>query len=408
MHSAKCSFGFVAACTILLGVGSVMAQDWPQWRGPNRDGAAAGFTAPATWPKTLTQKWTVAVGSGDATPALVGGKVYSFSRQGGDEVTLCLDAATGKEIWKDAFAVAAIAGPAARAHAGPRSSPAVGDGKVVTIGVTGVLSCLDANTGKPIWRNQDFKGVPKFYTASSPLIVDNLCIAQLGGSTDGAIVAADLGSGAIKWKWAGEGPGYSSPVVMSLDGGKQIVALTEKSVVGIDLADGKQMWQLPFVPQGMAYNAATPIVAGQTVYISGQGRGTKALKIEKKDGAFAATELWSNPQISVQFCSPVLKDGMLYAITDKGSLCCIDAKDGQTVWSDATKRGGYGAVLDAGTVVLALPEKSDLVAFKPGEKQYSEVASLKVASSPTYASPVLAGKGILIKDQDALTFWTFE
>lgn len=408
MSSAKCSFGFVAACTILLGVSSAIAQDWPQWRGPNRNGAASGFVAPETWPKALTQKWTVAVGSGDATPALVGGKLYTFTRQGGDEVTLCLDAATGKEIWKDTFAVAAVTGPSARAHSGPRSSPAVGNGKVVTIGVSGVLSCLDANTGKPVWRNQDFKGIPRFYTGSSPLIVDNLCIAQLGGSNDGAIVAADLGSGAIKWKWTGEGPGYSSPVVMTADNVRQIVAMTDKSVVGIDLADGKLLWQLPFAPQGMAYNAATPIVDGQTVYVTGQGRGTKALKIEKKGDAFAATELWSNPQISVQFCSPVLKNGMLYAITDKGNLCCIDAQNGQTVWSDPTKRGGYGAMLDAGPVVLALPEKSDLIVFKPGDKQYSEVASLKVAQSPTYASPVLAGKEIYIKDQDGLTAWTIE
>ena len=408
MNRAKWSLGLVAGCVIGLGVDFVRAQDWPQWRGPNRNGVAAGFVAPQTWPKTLNQKWKVTVGSGDATPALVGGKLYTFTRQGGDEVTLCLDAATGKEVWKDTFAVPAISGPAARVHAGPRSSPAVADGKVVTIGVTGVLSCLDVNTGKPIWRNQDFKGTPKFFTASSPLIVDGVCIAQLGGAGDGAIVAADLGSGTIKWKWTGEGPGYASPVVMSVDGGRQIVALTEKSAVGIDLADGKLLWQLPFVPQGMAYNAATPIVDGQTVYISGQGRGTKALKVEKKDGTFAATELWSNPQISVQFCSPVLKDGMLYAITDKGNVCCVDAKSGQAVWSDPTKRGGYGAIIDAGSVMVALPEKSDMIVFKPGEKQYTEVASIKVAETSTYAAPVVAGKGIYIKDQDALTLWTWE
>jgi outer membrane protein assembly factor BamB len=391
----------------LLGVSSAIAQDWPQWRGANRDGAASGFVAPQTWPKTLNLKWKVKVGTGDATPALVGGKLYTFTRQEGDEVTICLDAASGKEIWKDTLGVSPISGPAAR-HPGPRSSPAVADGKVVTIGITGILSCLDANTGKVMWRNQNFKGTPKFYTASSPLILDDVCIAQLGGAGDGGIVAVNLSNGTIRWNWMGEGPGYSSPVLMDAADIRQIVALTEKSVVGIDPADGKLLWQLPFAPQGMAYNAATPIVAGQTVYITGQGRGTKAIKLERKGGAVTATELWSNAEVSVQFCSPVLKDGMLYAISDKGILSCLNAETGQTVWTDPTKRGGYGAMIDAGSVVMALPEKTDLVAFKPGEKQYSEVASLKVAESPTYASPVLSGKGIYIKDLEALTLWTFE
>ncbi len=407
MNSARRSIQLVAACTILLGVSSAIAQDWPQWRGPNRDGAATGFVAPQTWPKTLTQKWKVTVGTGDATPALVGGRLYTFTRQGGEEVTLCLDAASGKEIWKDSLSVDAISGPAAR-HPGPRSSPAVANGKVVTIGITGILSCLDANTGKVTWRNQNFKGTPKFYTASSPLIVDDVCIAQLGGTGDGGIVAVNLSNGTIRWNWMDEGPGYSSPVLLDAEGMRQIVALTEKSVVGIDYADGKLLWQIPFAPQGMAYNAATPIVNGQTVYITGQGRGTKAIKIEKKDNGFAAKELWSNAEVSVQFCSPVLKDGMLYAISDKGILSCLNAETGKTVWTDPAKRGGYGAMIDAGSVVMALPEKSELVAFKPGDKQYSQVASLKVAESPTYASPVLSGNGIYIKDGDALTLWTLE
>jgi outer membrane protein assembly factor BamB len=118
--------------------------------------------------------------------------------------------------------------------------------------------------------------------------------------------------------------------------------------------------------------------------------------------------MWCNPQVSVQFCSPVLKDGMLYAISDKGILSCLSAETGQTVWTDATKRGGYGSMIDAGAVVMALPEKTEFVVFKPGEKQFAEVASLKVAESPTYASPVLTGKGMYIKDQESLTLWAFE
>jgi outer membrane protein assembly factor BamB len=400
--------GAVAACAIVLSATCVLAEDSPQWRGPNRDGKVTGFTAPATWPKTLTQKWKVTVGAGDATPALVGEKLYVFARQDGDEVTSCLDATTGKELWKDTFAVPAIAGPAARQHAGPRSSPAVADGKIVTLGVTGVLTCLDAASGKVLWRNQDFKGVPKFYTASSPMIVDGMCVAQVGGADNGAIVALDLATGTEKWKWTGESPDYASPVLLTADGVKQIVALSNKSVVGISLADGKPLWQIPFAAQGMAYNAATPIVDGQTVIYAGQGRGAHAVKIEKQGDGFVVKELWSNPSLAVQFSNPVLKDGMVYAISDKGNLWCMDAQTGKTIWTDPARRGAYGPMLDLGSAIMTLTEKSELIAFKPGEKQYTELTSIKVADSPTYASPVVAGNAVYVKDQNALTMWTLE
>ena len=133
------------------------AQDWPQWRGSNRDAKASGFVAPATWPQQLTEKWKVAVGDGVATPAVVGDKIYVFARQEGNEVIRCLDAGTGKEIWQDKYETAGASGPAA-SFSGPRSSPAVAEGKVVTLGVQGILSCYDAATGKLLWRKEDYRG----------------------------------------------------------------------------------------------------------------------------------------------------------------------------------------------------------------------------------------------------------
>lgn len=401
--------GVVVACFVLLGTSLVCAEDWPQWRGPNRDGKVAGFTAPEAWPKALTQKWKAAVGSGDATPALVGDRLYVFTRQGDDEVTLCLDAASGKEIWRDKYAAQAVSGPGAR-HPGPRSSPAVGEGKVVTLGAAGVLSCLDAADGKLVWRKEPFKSVPRFFTSMSPIIVDGMVVAHLGGQGNGALLAFDLATGNEKWRWAAEAPEYASPVLMTVDGTKQIVTLTEKSIVGISVADGKLLWQSPFVPQGRAYNAATPIVDGQTVIYSGSGRGTKALKIEKQGDAFAAKELWSNTDIAVQFNSPVLKDGLLFGLTDRDKLFCIDAKTGKTAWTDAAARGrgGFAAVLDAGSVLMALANDSQLTVFAPSDKGYTELARIKVADAPTYAHPVIAGKSIFVKDENALTMWAFE
>ncbi|NQT91298.1 MAG: PQQ-binding-like beta-propeller repeat protein, partial [Lentisphaerae bacterium] len=326
------------------------------------------------------------------------------------EVTLCLDATNGKELWKDHYAAQSVGGAAAR-HPGPRSSPAVAEGKVVTLGVGGVLSCLDVATGNVGWRKDPFpKIVPKFFTASSPIIVEGMAIAHLGGSGNGAIIAFDLDTGGEKWRWADEGPDYASPVLLTVESTKQIVTLTEKSIVGIGVTDGALLWQLPFVPQGRAYNAATPIIDGQTVIYTGAGRGSKAVKIEKQGDGFSASELWSNPEIAPQFNTPVLKKGLLFGLSDSGNLFCVNAQTGQTAWTDTTDRGrgGFAAIVDAGLFILALPSNSELIAFKPSDKEYVELALITVADSPTYAHPVIAGNRIFVKDQEMLAMCLIE
>lgn len=419
---------------------SALAQDWPQWRGAARDGKIEGFVEPKEWPKQLTKKWSADVGLGGATPALVGDKLYVFSRDGGDEVIRCLNVADGKEIWSDKYPSKAATGMSG-AHPGPRSSPAVAEGKVVSLGVTGILSCVDATSGKVAWRKDDIKTVPMFFTATSPIIVDGMAIAQLGGRGNGEIVAYDLNTGTEKWKWAGEAPAYASPVLMSTDGVKQIVTMTERGMVGVAAADGKLLWQ--FSPQagaaapgggggrpapgggapgggrgrgggmgggmgGRGYNAVTPVVDGQMIVMTGTGKGTVAVKLEKKGDAFEAKQAWANPQIGAQFCTPVLKDGFLYGLSDQGKLYCLNAATGEKAWIDDAKRSNYGAMIDAGSVVLTLPSNAELTAFKPSDKSYTEVAKIKVSTSETYAYPVIAGNRIFIKDKEAVTMYTLD
>jgi outer membrane protein assembly factor BamB len=385
------------------------AQDWPQWRGANRDAKVAGFAAPKSWPDQLQQKWKIEVGNADATPALVGKRLYVFSRQETDEVTQCLDAATGKQIWIDKYAAQAATGPAGQ-HPGPRSSPAVGEGKVVTLGVRGDLSCLDAATGKLIWRKNDFPGWPKFFTSMSPIIVQGLCVAHLGGDANGAIVAYDLKSGGQKWQWTGDGPAYDSPVLLKLGHDKLIVSQTAKKIVAINVADGKLAWEADFAPKGMAQNTATPIVNGQTVIYAGAGRGTVAVKLEKTGDTITAKPLWSNPDLAPRFASQVLKDGLLYGLSQKGQFYCLNAQTGKTAWVETGdgRGGGFGSIVDAGTVLMALTPKSQLIIFQPTDKEYTQVASIKVADSPTYGYPVVAGKRIFVEDQDSVTLWTLE
>jgi outer membrane protein assembly factor BamB len=405
----------VSLCgVIVLGAGYALAADWPQWRGPNRDAKVSGFVVPQTWPQQLTQKWKIKAGPSDATPALVGDRLYVFSRQGDDEVLACLDAAKGNTLWENKHAPGVKVGGPAGSHPGPRSSPTVAEGKVVTLGVSGVLTCLDAEKGGLVWRKdsaKDFpKGWPMFYTASSPIIVDGRCIAQLGGPGKGAVVAFDLATGDVKWKTDGDGPAYASPVIMTAAGVKQIVAQTDKSLIGLALADGALLWQIPAVPERRSQNAVTPVIDGDVVIFTGQGKGTRAVKIEKKGDGFAATDVWANEQIGDNFNTPVLKDGLLYGLSDKGYLYCLNAKNGKTLWTDTTPRGerGFGSIVDAGSVLIALTNKAELVAFKPSDKGYSELATIKLGGGATYAYPVLAGNRIFIEDQDSVAAYAIE
>lgn len=409
MKSTKWTIYIAFGILVLTSVSNGFSQDWPQWRGTNRDGVVTGFAAPA-WPAELTRQWSVTIGTGDASPALVGDKLYTFTRQDSNEVTLCLNAKDGKEVWRDEYVAQEVTGAAAR-HPGPRSSPAVADGKIVTIGVGGVLSCLDAVSGKQLWRQDPFpEVVPMFFTSMSPIIVDGICIAHLGGAGNGAIIGYDINTGKEKWRWPEEGPEYASPVLMTVAGTKQIVTLSEKSIVGIAVSDGKQLWKLPFPQQRRAYNAATPIIDGQVVIYTGAARGTNAVKIEKKADAFSATELWSNPDVAVQFNTPVLKDNKIFGSTNLGQLFCLDAGTGQTEWVDTIKhdRGGFAATLDAGPVMMVLPSSSQLIVYKPVGNEYTELDKIKVADTPTYAHPVISGNRIYIKDEKSITLWTIK
>jgi outer membrane protein assembly factor BamB len=388
---------------IVLTIKTTNAQDWPQWRGARRDGKVTGFEAPKVWPAELTPLWKVKVGIGDASPVLAGGKLYSFARLDSDEVIMCLDVATGKDLWRKNYQALAITGPASSQHAGPRSTPAVEEGKIVTLGVGGVLSCLDATTGDLVWRNDKFTDeLPPFFTSLSPLIVNGLCFVHLGGKEKGEIIAFDLKTGKQKWQSASDGPSYASLVMMTVNGKKQLVDLTSKNLIGLDPENGKLLWSFAVPVENRFYNSASPVIDGQTVIITGQGQGTKAVKIQKQGEQFVASELWKNAELGTKWNTPVLKDGFLYGLSDGRKLFCMNAKTGKTAWIDAKLHNDFGTIVDAGSVIIALPQTSNLVVFKPDEKAYTEVAIIKVAETPTYSYPVIAGNRIFIKDKDSI------
>jgi outer membrane protein assembly factor BamB len=398
---------FKSFCLILIMAFSLPAnsQDWPQFRGPGRDSKVNGFKAPVEWPAELTQIWKINVGTGDASPVLAGDKIYLHTRQGGDEVILCLNAATGEEIWKDSYPALPVTGPAS-SHPGPRSTPSLANGKIVTFGVSGILSCLDAATGKVIWRKENpTNAVPQFFTGMSPLIVDGTCIAHIGSNDNGQVLALDLNTGNEKWVWKGDGPSYASPTLMNLNGQKQIVIQTEKNLIALNFPDGKLLWQIGTPPQQRFYNCVSPYIDGNKIYYTGQGTGTKAIEVSRQGDKYSTKELWSNTEVGAKWNTPVLVNGHLYGFTDQRRIYCLNSLNGTTAWIDNTTNSDFATIVDCGSLIIGFPSTGFLIIMKPDSKKYTEIAKFKLAETPVYAFPVVAGKSIYVKDSESLILY---
>jgi outer membrane protein assembly factor BamB len=396
----------VIATLIIFSSTDSFSQDWPQWRGINRDSKVTGFKAPPNWPSELKQEWKVTVGFGDATPVLVGKNIYLNTRQGDQEIILCLEAATGKEQWKNTYPSMAVTGPSASQHPGPRGTPAVSNGKIVTYGASGILSCLDAATGKLLWKKENpTNAFPAFFTGTSPIITDGMCIVHIGKKDDGQVIAYDLNSGNEKWKWSGEGPSYSSASVMTLDAKKLLIVITEKNIMALSLADGKLLCQSATPVQQRFYNCVSPYIDGQTIYLTGQGTGMKAIKVEKSGNEYITKEIWSNPEVGAKWNTPVLKDGFLYGFTDQKRIYCLNAATGQTAWIDNVVNSDFSTIVDCGSVIIGLTSTDNLIVLKPDGKSYSEVVKYKVSDTPIYAYPVITGNNIYIKDAETLMLY---
>ena len=396
-------------CSVIIFSSSVSySQDWPQWRGINRDSKITGFKAPAAWPAELKMEWKVTVGFGDATPVLTGNKIYLNTRQADQEVILCLDAATGKELWKYSYPSMAVTGPSASQHQGPRGTPSISNGKIVTFGASGILTCLEAATGKLVWRKENpSNAFPAFFTGTSPLIADGICIIHTGKKDDGQVIAYDLNSGNEKWKWSGDGPSYSSPSLMTLEGKKLVIVITEKNIIALGLADGKLLWQLTTPVQQRFYNCVSPYIDGYTIYLTGQGTGIKAIKLEKSGNEYITKEIWSNPEVGAKWNTPVLKDGFLYGFTDQKRIYCLNSTTGQTAWVDNTVNSDFSTIVDCGSVIIGSTSTDNLIVLKPDGKAYSEVAKYKISDTPIYAYPVISGNRVYIKDAETLMMYSF-
>jgi outer membrane protein assembly factor BamB len=383
-------------------------EGWPQWRGVNRDGSA-NFAIPAAWPDKLNLKWKVDVGIGYAAPITVGDRVFSFSRQGEDEVMRALDATTGKTVWETKYNATFKPNPAATSKhgTGPKSTPTYADGRIYSLGMAGTLTAFDAASGKQLWQKLRPGVDTMYHTGMSPIVDGNLVIAHIGGHNAGALTAFDVRTGEAKWAWDGDGPGYGSPIIAELGGTRQVITATQDNLVGVSAANGTLLWRRPFSVRATR-NAITPIVHNQIVIVSGLGLPVTGFKVINKGGQWVSEDAWVNNDISMDLSTGVVIGDSLYGFSAKnsGQYFAVDANTGQTQWLSAPRIAENAAVVRAGNLWFMLDTEAQLSVARANPKEMEVLKRYTVADSATWAQPVLSGQRVFIKDLSTISLWT--
>ena len=383
--------------------------DWPQWRGPSRDGVLTSFTEPKSWPDTLTQRWKIPVGTGYATPLVVGNRVYVFSRQNENEVLRAIDPASGKVIWESPYAAPFMMNNSTSRHGpGPKSTPAFADGRIFTMGMSGIVTAFDAATGKQLWQKPKPVVQQTFHTAQSPIVDRGLMIIHVGGNNDGALTAFDPATGAEKWSWKGDGPGYGSPIIIDVDGTRQVITFSQKNLVGVDAATGQLLWSMPFEARSTT-NSITPLLyQGRTLIVSGQGKPLTAYTIAKRDNKWVADVAWENPEVQMSFSNPVLVGDAVFSLSplNSGQFFWADAKSGKTLWMSPPRQAGNAAIVRSGNLLFVLKDDAQLMVARSTPGGFEPLKTYTVADSATWPAPAISGNRIFVRDIDTLALWT--
>jgi outer membrane protein assembly factor BamB len=388
---------------VLVLAAAIRADDWPQWLGLHRNGATAEVVKP--WKEPLKIAWTQPVGEGHGGPVVLGGKVYLHARTPGknEEVLSVFDAATGKPAWSTSYP--RIETKIAFGN-GPRGAPCVVDGKVYTYGISGVLTCFDANADKIHWQVDAAKvySAPTltFGCSCSPIVVDDKVLINVGAK-GASIVAFDKNTGKEVWKVLNDGATYSSPIVLGKDKAHQVIFLTAKGLVSLAPKDGSIHWQHPLVDL-ILESSTTPALVGDLLFGTSITYGGLGLKLEEKDGKPAAKKEWTNSSLNCYFATPVaVEKDTLYMVTGSllqksASLHCVDAATGKILWSKAKVGTYHASLLRTGdNKLLMVEEPGSLVLLDHNREKYTELSRTKICSN-TWAHPALANGRLFIRD----------
>jgi outer membrane protein assembly factor BamB len=398
---------------VFLAVTAASAQEWTQWRGPARDGSVSAKNAPAAWPETLQRSWRVEIGEGYSSPIVAGGRVFVHGRKDPEEIVVSINLADGKVLWQQKYQAEFKKNQYAVEMAkGPNATPLVAGNRLFTLGVTGILNAWDTATGKLLWTRDFSKAIDtsKLFcgTAASPLLVDGRLVVQVGSDIHGGqILGLNPATGATEWEWHGLGPGYASPLLVELGGSKQIVSMTEGSIVSLDGKTGKELWTMPF-PDEWHENISTPLWTGTNLVVSGPRQGTHAYALKQTGGKWEATEVWKNPNIAMYMSSPVFGDGLIYGHSEKrkGQFFALDAKTGETRWTTEGREGEHASLLLTPQNVVFLTNGADLIVAKRNTPAFAVERRYEVAQASTFATPVLLGSNILVRDATGLIMLT--
>ncbi len=388
-------------------------ETWNQWRGPSRDGRGEMFGTLEKWPQQPAEVWQVEVGTGHGAPVTDGARVYLFSRLDGDEVAAAYRLADGAELWSKRYPVSFRARMGGGHHgAGPKSTPVVAGGRLVTLGITGVISSWDAQTGERQWRidfaeQAEKEPFPRWGTSFSPLVHDDRVIVHFG-SDAGTLLALDAATGQEIWRREGSAPSYASPVLGRLATVDQLVTLTADGLLALSL-DGEELWSWEFPMTYMRQNVATPVlIDAGAVLTGGEKRPTTAVQAKLGDGAWRVEVLWSRADLPLDMTTAVSAEERICGLSHlkKGQAYCIDT-DGETLWLGPPRFAEHASIVNVpGTFLYLLPDAS-LVVLDGSVAAYRELARYKVADTETWAYPAVIEAGLLIKSRDRLARLSF-
>jgi len=361
--------------------------------------------SPAAWPSTYARVWKVEIGEGYSSPVLSGSRVFVHSRKDPQEVVTALDAKTGAVLWQGEYAAAFNKnGYAVKMGKGPNATPLVAGGRVFTLGASGHVHAWDEATGKQVW-SKDFSSrvdTSKLFcgTAASPTLVSGAVIVQIGSDVHGgSIVALDPATGAVKWEWKGDGPGYATPISFETSGTRHLVTLTNKAIVGLNAATGALLWSTPFPDEWME-NIVTPVWTGSALIVSGIRQGTHAYRLALAGGKWTATPMWKNADVTMYMSTPVVADGVVYGLSAKrkGQFVALDAATGALKWATEGREGEHASLWLTPQHVAFLSNTGALVVARRSGDSFQLEKKYEVAASETWARPVVAGGDLIVRD----------
>jgi outer membrane protein assembly factor BamB len=380
--------------------------DFPAYRGRNRDGVVIGPPLARKWQPSPPLLWRQPIGGGYSSFAVAGNALITIEQRRDHEAVTCYDATTGREHWVHsypAFFSEKMGGD------GPRATPTIDGGDVFSLGATGILCCLDLRTGKLKWSTDILEGngnLP-WGMSGSPLVYDEVVVVNPGvqqsAASGGAVVAYDRTTGKRRWRGGSTKAGYSSPMLATLAGKRQIVLLEGRQVGGYDATDGQPLWQYPWKTFS-DINAAQPLaLEGDKVFISsGYEKGCALLKLSQSGGKWSVQPLWGDHPsraLRCKFSSPVAYQGFIYGL-DEGILACVDARTGKRKWKGG--RYGNGQVLLAGDLLVILSESGKLVLVEATPEAERQLGSIQAIEGKTWNNFAIADGRAYVRNADEM------